>query len=331
MKNIIILTSILSEGLRLKERLVSIDSSFSDVTCKIKEEIGQEDKCEFIFSTWYMPQFSEDEIKSSFPNLKGIFYAAGTVKSFAEPFLKHGVRIFSASAANGQSVAEFTVGQILLANKGYFMAARNFRWPIWRHGFNKNRNYAENHSGNFNSVIGLLGCGSVGSKVAELLKPFSIKVLVYDPYLSSDQAEKLGVESVDIHYLFQNSDVISNHLPDIMDTKGIIDYTLLSSMKPYATLINTGRGAQIKETDLARAMRNRKDLTALLDVTSHEPPFPWSPLYHCKNIVMTPHIAGSSNNEIDRMVMFVYESYKQVISNQEAQGEITLSQLKNKA
>ena len=79
-------------------------------------------KTRFIFSTWGMPKFTEEEISVCFPSLECIFYAAGTVQAFARPFLQRGVRIVSAWAANAVPVAEVTVSQIILANKGYFAA-----------------------------------------------------------------------------------------------------------------------------------------------------------------------------------------------------------------
>lgn len=79
---------------------------------------------DIIFSTWGMPEFTEDEIKLCFPSLKCVFYGAGTVQSFARPFLNCGVKVFSAWAANAVPVAEFTVAQIILANKGYFLTNR---------------------------------------------------------------------------------------------------------------------------------------------------------------------------------------------------------------
>lgn len=74
----------------------------------------------YIFSTWGMPTFTEEEIAACFPALQAVFYAAGTVQSFARPFLRRGVKVFCAWAANAVPVAEYTVAQIILANKGFF-------------------------------------------------------------------------------------------------------------------------------------------------------------------------------------------------------------------
>lgn len=329
--NSIILTSEKAQSERLYRRLCALDPELKEIQCLTKSDLHSAMTCEYIFSTWYMPSFSRQEIKKYFPDLKAIFYAAGTVKGFAEPFLQSGVKVFSAASANGTPVAEFTVAQIILANKGYFSTVKRYRWPMWSGRFGKIRRIAENHPGNYNTVIGILGCGAIGSKVVELLKPYDLTVKVYDPYISSEKAAALGVECVGIEELFASCDVISNHMPDIPETKGVINADLLQKMPRNATLINTGRGAQIVERELASVLKKRNDLTAVLDVTTHEPLFPWSPLYWRKNVFITPHIAGSLSGEIDRMIDYSYRSYVDFIMGKRTSGEINISQLAQKA
>lgn len=311
MNRSIILTKQEDEGRKLKRMLISQDSSFENIICYRKEDLGeaQTKEVESIFSTWYMPTFNAEEINCIFPNLKSIYYAAGTVKYFAKPFLQQGVKVYSAGKANGIPVAEYVAASIILANKGVFQAQRAYRWPIWTKGFGRIRNRTTLKSGNYSAKVGIIGCGTIGSKVVELLKPYKLDLMVYDPYISQERIEKLGVHKVDLKELFQSSDVITNHLPDNEDTKGIINYELLSIMKPTATFINTGRGRQVVESDLARTMRNCPSRCAILDVTTHEPLFPWSPLYFCNNVFLTPHIAGSLGNEFGRMVEYVLKAY----------------------
>lgn len=318
MNKIIILTKTLQEGEKLRISLEKHDTSLGNIICFIKEDIINNTElardCEYIFSTWYMPEFTEEEVTKCFPNLKAIYYSAGTVKYFAEPFMKKGVRVFSAASANGIPVAEFAASQIVLANKGYFQAQRNYKWPIWHRGYFRARGCAERKYGNYGSKVGLLGCGAIGSKVVELLKPYKLDVFVYDPYLSDARIETLGVKKVSLKDLFRNCDVVSNHLPDIPETKGMINYELLSSMKPTATFINTGRGAQVDEKALNKVLRRHKDMCALLDVSSHEPLWPWSPLYRRKNVFLTPHIAGSLSNEVERMVEYMVRAYHDTLN-----------------
>lgn len=328
---IVIITKKYEEGEKLYRSLARFNTLFSSVKLFTKDDVHNHlndvRDCEFIFSTWYMPEFSESEIEQFFPKLKAVFYAAGTAKYFAEPYLKKGIRVFSAASANGIPVAEFTVSQIILAGKGYFQSQRAYKWPIWHRGFYKARNYSECKWGNYDAKIGIIGCGAIGSKVVELLKPYKLNIFVYDPFLSDNKVEELGVNRVSIEEIFQNCDVISNHLPDIKETKGMINYTLLNSMKSTATIINTGRGAQIDEVALNKVLRKNKNMCALLDVTTHEPLYPWSPLYWRKNVFLTPHIAGSMSQEFDRMVDYVVEAYNDFIEGKKNVCEISLEVL----
>lgn len=328
---IIVLTKNINDGEKLRKALSKFDKNFEKLCCYTKEDVlckaSDLKNCEYIFSTWYMPEFTEEEIKNLFPSLKCVFYAAGTVKYFAEPFLNNGIRVFSAAKANGIPVAEFTAAQIILAGKGYFQAQRAYKWPIWHRGFNRSRGYAERKHGNYGARIGIIGCGAIGSKVVELLKPYRLDVYVYDPYLSEERANALGVKRANLEDLFSQCDVVSNHLPDIPETKGLINENLLNMMKPTATFINTGRGAQVDEKALNKVLRKRKDMCALLDVTSHEPLFPWSPLYWRKNVFLTPHIAGSLSEEFGRMAEYMVQAYHDVLEGKDNMCETTIEML----
>lgn len=332
MKNeVVILTKELSDGKRLKDALCRCSKEFRDVKCLSSRDLSGAYDYRHIFSTWYMPELNEQEITTYFPKLKSVFYAAGTVKYFAKPFLEKGIRVFSAASANGVPVAEFAAAQIILANKGYFQASTKYKRTVWTLRLTSARKISEQKAGNFNSTIGIIGCGAIGSKVIELLKPYKLNILVYDPFVSNEKINSLGAKRSDLTDLFKESDVISNHLPDIEATRGLINYELLSKMKPWATFINTGRGRQVVERDLAKVMRKNKDMCALLDVTSHEPLLPWAPLNFCKNVFFSPHIAGSLSNEFDRMVEYMIEAYHCVLNGRPCQYEVCLSDIKNKA
>ena len=93
----------------------------------IEEHRGFLKDCEIAFATWGMPQFTKEEIAEYMPDLKAVFYSAGTVQYFARPFLESGIKVYSAFAANAVPVAEYTFAQITLAAKGYFQAAKKYR------------------------------------------------------------------------------------------------------------------------------------------------------------------------------------------------------------
>ncbi len=262
---------------------------------------GNFDKVTCLFATWHMPTLSEQEIADHFPALKAVFYAAGDTSYFASVYERRGVKVFNAQLENSIPVAEYALGQILLANKGYFQSQAAYRRGFWRWGFRSGRAHAERRPGNFGARVGIIGMGAIGTLLAGLLKPFELDVVVSDPFVGDEKVRELSAKRVSTEELFDTSDVISNHLPDIPDTRGILNYGLFARMKPNATFINTGRGRQVDEAGLARAMRECPSRAALLDVTRREPPDPHSPLYRTRNIFLSPHIAGSQSNEIQRL------------------------------
>ena len=213
--------------------------------------------CEIAFATWGMPQFTKEEIAKYMPELKAVFYSAGTVQYFARPFLESGIKVYSAFAANAVPVAEYTFAQITLAAKGYFQAAKNYRiLPL------RSLAFANSSIGNFGCKVGLVGLGAIGRMVAERLKALDVEVYACDPFVSKETAESLGVKLVDMETLFSECDVISNHLANKPELENIFNYKLFKRMKKHSTFINTGRGAQVAEYSLALCFIRRGLLSA---------------------------------------------------------------------
>lgn len=278
---------------------------------------------EFVFSTWGMPALSSEKIKKYLPALKCVFYAAGTVDYFAKPFLENGIRVFSAAYANGIPVAEYTVAQIVLGLKGYFQSEKNYKQNL-----SLSRMITSKSHGNYCADIGLIGLGVIGSMVAERLRAFDVNVFAYDPFASAEKAERLGVKLTTLDYIFANCDVISNHLANKPELNDILNYDLFRLMKENAVFINTGRGAQVNEIDLAKALKESPFRTAALDVLKDEDKPQNSPLFECKNAFITPHIAGSIGYEVTRMADFIIDEYERYLKGEQCSGEVTLEKLK---
>ncbi len=273
----------------------------------------------YIFSTWGMLRFEEEEIKEYFPALKAVFYAAGSVRGFAEPFLNCGVEVFSAWAANGVPVAQFTVAEIHLALKGFFATLHKSGRETWT-----NRRAPIAYPGIMDEKVGIIGAGMIGRMVIEELSRYPIKVLVYDKFLPAEDIEALGGKKAELDEIFSECLVISNHLANIPPTVGMLDYSLFSKMRDGAVFINTGRGAQTVADDMIRALNENKSRAAVLDVTDpEEPPRPGSPLYEMDNVFLTPHIAGSIGNEVHRMSEYMYEEYKAYESGEPTRYSVT--------
>lgn len=286
-----------------------------------KEELRS---VKYAFATWGFPDFTKEEIREYFPSLECLFYAAGTVKNFAEKFLSLGVRVFSSRLSNAIPVAETVFAQIILANKGYFRATR-------AKSYAEKKKIAGMYKGNFETSVGIVGAGIIGSMVAERLKMLNVRVLAWDKFMSDEKARRLNVEKVSLETLFSECDVISNHLADKPETQGILDYKLFSLMKENAAFINSGRGRQVNETDLLRALKEKSGRTAVLDVTYPEPPEERNALYALENVFLSPHIDGSTGNETVRLADEMIEAFCRVKEKKHSDSEVFADMLKTMA
>ncbi|MDR2101272.1 MAG: hydroxyacid dehydrogenase [Treponema sp.] len=279
---------------------------------------------EFFFSTWGTPQLNQEQLERYFPRLQAVFYAAGSVQNFARPYLERGIRIFSAADANAVPVIEFTTAEIILANKGFFQSARLYsagRRP-------EARQYAFAFPGNYDTPVGIIGAGKIGSGVIRRLKEYRLDVKVFDPFLKAEDARELGAEKIDtLEELFKNCLVISNHLANNEQTQKMLNYRHFSLMWDYGVFINTGRGAQVVEDDLVRALTEKPSRTAVLDVTFPEPVPEGHPFYTMDNVILTPHIAGSNGMEVKRMGMYMAEEFERYITGSPLRYEVTLEKL----
>jgi phosphoglycerate dehydrogenase-like enzyme len=282
---------------------------------------------EIAFSTWGIPLFTVEELKAYMPNLKVLFYAAGTVQRFARNYIARDCAVVSTWAANAVPVAEYTVAQILLANKGFYQT-----FPLYKHNYKEAKALSkEAFPGNYRARVGILGAGMIGKKVIELLKPFEISVEVFDPFLPDAVAAEMGVRKTDLVDMFTHCDVISNHLANLPATVGMLNKQHFDLMKPHATFINTGRGAQLVEEDLIHAMREVPTRMALLDVTYPEPVAVDSAFLQLDNVVLTPHIAGSLGNEVVRMGHYAAEECERYCAGLPLKYAVTLKMLETMA
>jgi phosphoglycerate dehydrogenase-like enzyme len=290
----------------------------------IDENLGLLADREVIFSTWGFPALTTSQI-DAMPNLRAVFYAAGTVQYFARPLLERGIAVVSAWAANAIPVAEFASAQIILAMKGYFYNIRHHR-AVGASNPPRHRG-----PGSYGDTVALLGAGMIGRKVIELLKRHSLSVIVFDPFLSDASADALGVRKVSLDEAFSAGLVVSNHLANNARTAGTITGAHIRSMRPRATFINTGRGATVREMEMIDALAARPDLTALIDVT--DPDYPhrrleWNSL---PNVWLSDHIAGAEGDEVVRMADFMIEEFERWQHDLPLEYAVTLEMLETMA
>lgn len=273
-------------------------------------------RTEIIFSGWGAPRM-DTEFLNHLPKLRAILYAGGSVRYFVtDAVWQRGIRVSTAQAINAIPVAEFTVSALLLGLKRFWHFARMTRdtrdFPMERP-----------MPGAFGSVVGLVSYGTIARLVRARLRSFELEVVVYDPFLSDEEARREGVRKVGLDELFATADAVSVHTPHLPDTVGLIKGRHIESLRAGALFLNTARGEVVDEPAMIAVLRRRSELTAVLDVTSPEPPASDSPLYTLPNVVLTPHIAGSVGRECLRMGQAMVEEYERLRAGRPLQYEIT--------
>jgi phosphoglycerate dehydrogenase-like enzyme len=259
---------------------------FGDRLAEVAAVVALE-RAEVVLSGWGCPPL-DAELLAGAPNLRAVVHAAGGVKGHVtDACWERGLLVSTAAAANAESVAEYTLARILLANKAADRLSRAYRQR--REPIDLIAAYPE--IGNLGKTVGIVGASRIGRRVIELLQPFDLRVLVSDPYLE---------DGVDLDELLAISHVVSLHAPSLPETRHMLDARRLALLRDGATLINTARGALIDQDALVAELRTGR-IDAVLDVTEPEVLPAGSPLYDLPNVVLTPHIAGALGVEVRRL------------------------------
>jgi len=162
-------------------------------------------------------------------------------------------------------------------------------------------------------VVGVLGFGNIGQKVARRVQAFDATVQYYDKFpLAPERERELKVKRVSLDELFRTSDIISCHAPLTNDTRHVVNRERLAMMKPTAVIINTSRGPVVDEVALTDALQQKRIAGAGLDVFEKEPVDPANSLLKLENVVVSPHSAGTTWDTWFRRADFAYKNMKRV-------------------
>jgi len=220
---------------------------------------------------------------------------------------ERGVLVTNTPGANADAVAEITIALILSLLRRIPEAAHRATaeraWDAARHtgGELKGR------------TLGLVGFGQIGKRVCTIAKAFGAKVIAADPVQTADAIRTAGAEPMTLPALLAAADIISLHAPAIPATHHMIDEAALATMKPGAMLVNCARGSLVDETALATALTAGTLGGAALDVLEGEPPDPASPIYDAPNVILTPHMAGSTRECLETIARTAGEDIARVL------------------
>lgn len=155
-------------------------------------------------------------------------------------------------------------------------------------------------------TLGVIGCGNIGAIVADRAQGLKMKVAAFDPFLSEERAETLGVEKLELDDLLAKADFISLHTPLTDQTRNIIDATALNKTKPGVRIVNCARGGLVDELALKAALESGHVAGAALDVFSNEPATE-NPLFGMDQVVCTPHLGASTSEAQEKVAVQVAE------------------------
>jgi phosphoglycerate dehydrogenase-like enzyme len=289
-------------GLR---HLVDVDETLVAERFDSPDALAALSEVEILLTGWGCPPIDATVLRAA-PRLRAILHAAGSVKGHLAPECwERGLVVSSAADANAVPVAELTLAMILLAGKDVFGLRERYR---------RDRTFAlgeiQPGIGNFRRRVGIVGASRIGRQVVQLLKPFDLAVSLTDPYLSVPLA---GVRLRELDDLLRESDVVSLHAPATPETHHLLDRRRLALIPDGGVLINTARGSLV-DTDALVAELAGGRISAILDVTDPEPLPADSPLFDLPNVFLTPHIAGSHGNELDRLGRTVVAELERLIT-----------------
>jgi D-3-phosphoglycerate dehydrogenase len=252
---------------------------------------------------------TQDEIQALLPKVEGIIIRSATKpnKEFLDKAVnlkyiiragegtdnidkgycaEKGVKVSNTPGANNNSAAEHALALMMTVLRKTAWADASMKSGEWNKAA---------FTGNevTNKTIGIMGFGRIGQLLCKRLAGFDPKVLFFDPFLKESPFEY--ARKVDtLEELFSESDIISVHTPLLDETRGIVNKDLLSKMKPHAILVNAARGGIVNEEDLYDILKEGKIKAAGCDVFSNEPLDADSKLKELGNIVLTPHLGGST-------------------------------------
>lgn len=221
---------------------------------------------------------------------------------------QHGVMVVNAPQSNILSAAEHAIALLLSQARNIPQAHNSLVQGKWeRSRFEGVELYGK--------TMGIIGLGRIGALVAQRCLAFGMTLIAYDPYISQERAEKMGVGLHSLEHLISSADFVSIHLPKSKETLGLINKDLLAKAKDGIRIINASRGGIVDEEALYEAISSGKVGGAALDVFAEEPPH-GSPLVGHPQVVVTPHLGASTTEAQDKAGITIAEQLLLAFSNE---------------
>ncbi|MDP3062885.1 MAG: NAD(P)-dependent oxidoreductase [Chloroflexota bacterium] len=262
-----------------------------------------------------------NEMVKGWPKLRFIQMMSAGFDGIDPKFIQErGVVIANNSAAIAPSVAEHAITLMLAVKRRLIESWKSVQDRKWVASVNRD-GFTEIGE----STIGIIGLGNIGSRVAQRLKPWGCTLLYHDVVSFSAAREKeLGVKRVSLDELLRTSDIVTVHVPLNSRTRHRIGERELGLMKPSAFLVNTCRGPVVDEAALYKVLKEKRIAGAGLDVLEEEPAPAKNPVLDLDNVLVTPHVAGTSVGRVRRAADFAIENVVRFASGKKPESLIVI-------
>ena len=284
----------------------------------IEAKLGTAEMAAHLADTEYLVGFGAPDMNDAFfksaPKLKLIqLLSAGYDRCDIEAARRAGVPIANNGGANSVAVAEHAIMLMLAVCRRLIWQHNSVASGIWR-----GNDWAEKHVYELQGrMLGIIGLGTIGKKVARLANAFGMRVQYYDTVrLNEDGEDAIGARFRLMDEVLATSDIVSLHVPLLPATRHMIGTRELGLMKPSAYLINTCRGPVVDEVALTQALTDGVIAGAGLDVFDQEPPPPNNPLFQLENVILTPHLAGPTYENRAKRFRNAFDNVERVARGQ---------------
>jgi D-3-phosphoglycerate dehydrogenase len=240
----------------------------------------------------------------------------GTDNIDVDAATEHGIMVVNAPNANTISAAEHTMALILAQARHVARADRSLRERRWERSSFQGM---ELHG----KTLGILGLGKIGTLVAQRASAFGMRIVAYDPFVSTDRARRLGVAMLPLEEVLAVADVLTIHLPRTPQTEHLIDAGTIATMKDGVRIVNVARGGIVDEAALADAIRSGKVAGAAIDVFATEPTTD-SPLFDVPEVIVTPHLGASTVEAQGKAGVAVAEAVAQALRGELVPSAVNL-------
>jgi len=262
------------------------------------------------------------EMLSKMPNMKLLQVMSAGFDALDVPAIRElGIEVCNNSPAIARSVAEHTISMMMMVYKRLPQGIDGVKAGTWQ---------KPAKSGDFGKLyelsgrtVGIIGLGNIGTWVAKMLQGFQTTTLYTDVReFSAEKEAELKVTRVSMDELLDRCDIVTVHVPLSSSTRGMMGRREFAAMRSDAIFINTCRGPVQNEAELVEALNAGEIMGAGIDVTEIEPTPLDSPLLNMDNVVVTPHLAGSTEERVDRALEFSFENARRALNGEPLENPV---------